>query len=386
MQEHNPNTASILELLSDNQELLTSGTQSGEYFRWIWRICHDYTENPYQEEYIDNINEERSYSGKRPFLTIVMRTQGKRLSQLREALLCLWSQTNRDFELIIVGHKVADENRDVIQRVIQEQESAFRERIRYYEIDYGTRSAPLNYGFSHARGRYIANCDDDDTVTQDWVNELYERSLTAKNCLLHVYTVTQAWSEVDVNGAKAVRADDIPRPRYCRPFSQTIQLHQNLCPFFSIAFPAFLFNKLNIWFDEELDTTEDWDYIMRTSLLVGVSDIEKTPLVYRLWSNTDSSHTVNDEKAWNVFKVMIKNKHDTYPVLLKEGKSADIRAFYSDPIGYAKRINRQEKMIAGNNGYAELLRYIVKTMFNENSITYRICAGIYNSLFRKRGY
>lgn len=386
MQKHDPDTASILELLSNNQELLTSGTQSGEYFRWIWSICHDYTENPHKEEYIDNINEERSYTGKRPFLTIVMRTQGKRVSQIREALLCLWAQTNRDFELIIVGHKVADENRNVIQRVIREQECAFRERIRYYEVDYGTRSAPLNYGFSHARGMYIVNCDDDDTVTQDWVNGLYERSLTAKDCLLHVYTVTQAWSEVDVNGAKAVRADDIPRPRYCRPFSQTIQLHQNLCPFFSIAFPAFLFNKLNIWFDEELDTTEDWEYIMRTSLLVGVSDIEKTPLVYRLWSNADSSHTVNDENAWEKYEERIKRKVDEYPVVLKRGSAREIEAFYTNTSHYAKRIRDEEVKFAKKVGYIEATKYYLKSFINKDSRLYRTCQLVYKRVFLRKGH
>ena len=37
--------------------------------------------------------------GEVPFLSVVMRTQGKRICALKEALLCLYAQTCRDFEV-----------------------------------------------------------------------------------------------------------------------------------------------------------------------------------------------------------------------------------------------------------------------------------------------
>ena len=46
-----------------------------------------------------------------PFLSVVMRTQGKRIEMLREAVLCLWAQTCQDFEVLIMGHNLDGEAR-----------------------------------------------------------------------------------------------------------------------------------------------------------------------------------------------------------------------------------------------------------------------------------
>ena len=41
-----------------------------------------------------------------PFLSVVMRTQGKRTNALKEALLCLNAQTDQDFEVIVMASDV----------------------------------------------------------------------------------------------------------------------------------------------------------------------------------------------------------------------------------------------------------------------------------------
>lgn len=383
MEKQKLDTASALELLSNSPELLSSATLVGEYLDWICSVCEEHKENKHKESYIKNIQEEEKYTGKRPFLSIVMRTQGKRISLLREVLLCLYSQSNQDFELIIVGHKVDLDNRDKIQRVIQEQEPSFRERIRYYEIDYGTRASPLNFGFSHARGLYIVNCDDDDIVLENWVSALYVKAQSSPNCLLHVYTVTQSWSAHEVGGSNAARADGYPQPAYCRDYSQFVQLHHNMCPFFSIAFPSYIFNKLNIWFDEELDTVEDWDYIMRTALLAGVADIPETLLIYRLWRNTESSHTLHNEYLWKKNEVEIIKKSDSYPVLLKPGYSAEIRAFYTNPVMYSKSFSKREMTSAGEISRVEKLKTVFKMHFRESGFIYRFCRRAYQFYKKK---
>ena len=40
----------------------------------------------------------------RPFLTVLVRTQGKRIEPLRDALLCLAAQSDQDFEVIVLDH------------------------------------------------------------------------------------------------------------------------------------------------------------------------------------------------------------------------------------------------------------------------------------------
>lgn len=376
----------ITDFVSGNSELFAPDTLVGEYAQWISHLTYEYEKNEHREVYIDNIQAAKAYAGERPFLSIVMRTQGKRISMLREVLLCLYAQSNQNFELIIVGHKVNREDSSKVQEVIKEQEETFRNRIRYYEIEYGARSAPLNYGFSHARGVFIVNCDDDDVVVQDWIEELYKQSQVTPNCLLHVYPVVQACSVHDIDGLLVTRADDTLRTRYCREYSQTVQLHHNMCPFFSIAFPAFLFNKLNIWFDECLDAVEDWDYIVRTALLVGVADIDKAELVYRLWTNAENSYTLVEKKRWEYFEKSVKHQQDTYFLLLKPGSSTNIRAFYSNPVNYAKSFNNGEENTAKKAGIVAYTRYIAKTIFKENGIIYHALRTVYKRIFKGKGF
>lgn len=376
----------ITDFVSGNSELFAPDTLVAEYAQWISHLTHEYEKNEHREVYIDNIQAAKAYTGERPFLSIVMRTQGKRISMLREVLLCLYAQSNQNFELIIVGHKVNREDSSKVQEVIKEQEETFRDRIRYYEIEYGTRSAPLNYGFSHARGVFIVNCDDDDVVLQEWIEELYKQSQVTPNCLLHVYPVVQASSAHDIDGLLATRADDTLKTRYCCDYPQTVQLHHNMCPFFSIAFPSFLFNKLNIWFDECLDAVEDWDYIARTALLVGVADINKTELVYRLWTNAENSCTLISGNRWDCFEKSIRNKHDTYPLLLKPGSATNIRAFYSNPVNYAKSFNNGEENTAKKAGIVAYTRYIAKTIFKENGIVYHALKMVYKTFFKGKGF
>ena len=44
-----------------------------------------------------------------------------------------------------------------------------RSKIKLERLYSGNRSAPLNFGFSLARGRYIAILDDDDVPFGNWV-------------------------------------------------------------------------------------------------------------------------------------------------------------------------------------------------------------------------
>lgn len=254
--------------------------------------------------YRDNIEQTLREDGERPFLTILIRTQGKREEGLREALLCVLAQTFSDYEVILIGHKVEEENKIIIQNILDDQQEEFRKKIRYIELNEGTRTTPLNVGFSLARGKYISVFDDDDILFDNWAEDFYNAARENDGKILHGYAFGQSWEAVKDSGYRAVNE---PLADYCKDFDLLSQLVTNKCPLMTLAFPTYLFQKLGICFNEELNVMEDWEYFMRLSLVCGVADIQKPVAIYRFWSNIENSATLHDQKEWDQIYLNIRD-------------------------------------------------------------------------------
>ncbi len=250
---------------------------------------------------------------KAPFLTVITRTQGSRIHELREVALCLSAQSNRDFEWIIIGHKVETAREEAVKELISELPDYLGARTRYLSVDWGTRATPLNVGFEQARGSYAVVLDDDDIVMDDWVDQFYQAAVKAPGRMLHAYCVAQKW-ERHQKGT-VLRAIGAPDPMYCKPFDWCSQFQINSCPLHSMAFPLYAHRELNIRFDETLNVTEDWDCIMRTASLTGVIDIPVVTAIYRLWS-TDTSHHVHKENEWEKTYNELVGKFGSVPLML----------------------------------------------------------------------
>ena len=59
------------------------------------------------------------------FLSVVMRTQGKRPEALKEVLLNLVGQTNQNFEVVILAHKIEKEKELNVKSILNELPSSF---------------------------------------------------------------------------------------------------------------------------------------------------------------------------------------------------------------------------------------------------------------------
>ena len=79
------------------------------------------------------------------FLSVVMRTQGRRIAELREALLCLAAQTCDDFEVILVAHRTTLTEQVAVERLVEDQPPHLRARLRLLLLDEGGRSAPSTW-------------------------------------------------------------------------------------------------------------------------------------------------------------------------------------------------------------------------------------------------
>ena len=261
----------------------------------------------------------------RPFLSVVTRTQGTRLQCLEEVLSCLAAQTNRDFELLVVCHRVTDEGRAGVRRVVSDQPSWLQERTRLIDVERPGRTAPLNDGFDAARGRYIAILDDDDTVLAHWVETFAALERAAPGPVLRAATLRQ--DAVPLPGSDDLVAVSIGNPfaAWASTFEFVDHLRVNHSPPLSLAFPRGAFHDLGVRFDESLAVTEDWDFLVRVAGLVGVRSSPEVTNIYRWWLGQASSRELHSSAEWDDARERVLARIDSTVLLLPPGGATRFR-------------------------------------------------------------
>jgi len=246
-------------------------------------------------------------------ITVIMRTQGKRIEALNEALLCLSAQTNTDFDICLVGHKVSPMASKDIQEAVNQLPTFINSRLRYIEVNEGGRSHPLNVALSLLSSDYFVALDDDDLVFDNFIEAFVKGIRNNTGSAIHSGVFTQEWEYR--NGAAC--SLNWPKPDYCDAFDAILQLNENHCPIMSLAFPSYLVNQFGLYYDETLSTLEDWDFIYRATQLCGVFESGANTSIYRLWkSAADTSHSLHSEEEWEDNRVQILQKMNQYPLLL----------------------------------------------------------------------
>lgn len=270
------------------------------------------------------------------FLSVVIRTQGKRNRLLLEALDSLNSQTCQDFEIIIVGHKVNEADKRQLSELINNLNDKLKEKITLDFLDKGNRTAPLNYGFSISSGKYFAVLDDDDVVLPRWV-ELFSENACGK--LLHCYCYEQDWKTVDNKSVSVSDYKDV----YLSDFILKRQIQINMCPLHSLAFPSFLFRDFAFVFDESLSTNEDWDFLMRTAMFAGIKNIREPGCIYKKWIDIENSVTRHSKSEWRNCEEQLKNKLLNMNICLSK---EDTNIYVSDADSYVPEGKKVKSLLA----------------------------------------
>ena len=313
--------------IEDKLANMPSESSVGQYFAWLNRLVEKNQENDlYKNTYLPMIQqEEKEREEHRPFLTVLTRTQGKRPEMLRETLLSLVGQSDHDFELILIGHKLEEDQKAMVEQIIHEQPEMLRKRIRFVELDHGNRTTPLNVGFALAHGQYVAVLDDDDIVMDHWVESFHQAAKGHEGMVLHAYVFAQDWETVTTDtGRNALRAVAAPSSIYCTKFDILTQMRLNRCPLLGLAFPVYYFHKMGFIFDETLTTTEDWDYLMQLSAFAGVVDIDEGTSIYRLWKNAENSYTLHDKSEWKRNDRLIQDKIMDMALIIPQGNRKSV--------------------------------------------------------------
>jgi 2-polyprenyl-3-methyl-5-hydroxy-6-metoxy-1,4-benzoquinol methylase len=313
-----------------NHPLLSRGTPGNALLTMLRKNAEPCgTVNQFVRAYLPSVSsrEQQASPADAPFLTVVIRTQGMRIESLRESMLCLSAQTDQDFEVLVVGHRLDLDRQLGVERVIADQMEAMRSKTRLLKVDYGERAAPLNAAFENARGQYVAMYDDDDLVFGHWVESFKKLASSNPGKLLRTTAVSQTWDKVSFHGNKlATRSKSGYRAEYPDEFDLFDHLVENRSPLHSLAFPRALFAELGFRFDETLTTAEDWDFIMSVCHIAGVAGTAEIACVYRRWDNASSSYTTHDQEEWNANYLYSLRKIDSRPLILPPGYTRKVRS------------------------------------------------------------
>lgn len=270
-------------------------------------------------------------SASAPFLTVVTRTQGKRIFQLREMLLSLAGQSVDDFDVLIVRHKCDGAAAAAVEALVASFPSSLAAKIRVVDCSAEGRSAPLNASLRFVLGRYVAFLDDDDFVFGHWVETFRKLARDNPGKIARAKCVRQdfSWLPAGRLGPYAGATSWFETP-YPGRYDVLRSLVGNQTPFMALAFPMAVFRDLRLRFDESLDTAEDWDLTCRAAQLCGVASDPSVTAVYRRWKNTETSATAHSSREWRANRLRIIDKLNRQPLLLPPGTVAPVAAMGED--------------------------------------------------------
>lgn len=293
------------------------------------------------------IREELQREQHRPFLSIVTRTQGRRPGTLRDALLALAAQSCDDFELIVLGHKLDHAAQLLVERILEDCPKSLREKTRFVRVEHGNRTAPLNRGFALARGDYVSILDDDDLPLTHWIETFRNLARENPGTVLRTIAVKQECDEIEGrDGVPIARAVGGFQNEYPVSFDLLQHLRVNLTPPIALAFPRAAFQDFGVRFDESLTTTEDWDFLMRTAFVCGVSSAESVTCIYRWWKSEESSRSVHSPQEWRDNYQRIISRFDRMPLLMPAGTARRLR----DAINHIDWLQSELTALEGKRG------------------------------------
>lgn len=203
-------------------------------------------------------------------VSVVVRTRN-RPALLREALESLRAQTARPAQVVVVNdggasvEQVATAFRGVFDLTLEES-SARR-----------GRSHAANRGVALARQELVAFLDDDDLGYPDHLERLVRAHRSGPEPVVYSDAVTAVYG----------RRDESPEPlqrtlQYSLDFDPDYLLLANYIPLHTLMLPRALFSAAG-GFDEKLEYSEDWDFLIRLSFETSFRHIRAVTCEYRVF-------------------------------------------------------------------------------------------------------
>ena len=245
-----------------------------------------------------------------PSFSVIVRTQGRRPGSLIEAVESVLAQSYARFEVLVVVHGDAASYR-AVRESLPERARTWPHRV--LRTTGGGRARPLNVGLEAASGDYVCFLDDDDLARPGWLEAFASAAGRAPGTIVRAVAETQAWTTL--GGEEPIHpAGEIERP-YAPIFDLLAHMSGNATPICSVAVPRAGTERLGVRFDESLPVFEDWEFLMRLAMLVGVTSIPDATTLYRRLDHGNAD-TVHDPATWNSAHWAVINRLASRPVLL----------------------------------------------------------------------
>jgi len=218
-----------------------------------------------------------------PLVSFVMRTVGGRPREIRRAIASVAANTWRPLEVVVVYQGGENEQWQDLQKLPDEFPSLIV-RVLTNPATGDRRAQNLNIGWEQAQGRYLGFLDDDDTLASNHVELL----------VASMQTTGKAWAYAQVtlrkeNEALEMVSESQPFRRHA--FSLKSLWTENFLPIHSFLIDR---SKLNAVlrqqpFHEELDRSEDWDFLLRLAFYHEPAVVEEFTATYHV--STGSRNT-----------------------------------------------------------------------------------------------
>lgn len=211
-------------------------------------------------------------------VAVLVRTRN-RPALLKEALESLRAQTARPTQVVLVndgGASVAD--------VVSSFREAFEISLREQPERCG-RSAAANRAAEAARADLMAFLDDDDRCYPDHLERLIRAYRAGPEPVVYSDAVTVIFARGE-NGWQ-------PQHRtlqYSLDYDPDYLLLANYIPLHTLLLPRTLFQKVR-GFDEALDYSEDWDFLIRLSFETAFRHVRAVTCEYRVFQDPDRDFT-----------------------------------------------------------------------------------------------
>ncbi len=236
-----------------------------------------------------------------PKVSVIVPTKDRTLF-LKKAIESLLEQTYENVEIIVVN----DGGKTVLPVIDGYREEA---RIIYAEV-VKTKgpAAARNCGLKKAGGKYIAYLDDDDVFYPDHIETLvaYLEKSECKAAYSDAYCIHQEYE----NGEYVTKKKDLP---YSFDFDQDLILVKNLFPALCLIHEKSCLDEAG-YFDETLETHEDWDLWIRLSRKYKFAHVRKVTCEYT--RRRDSTSLTGERKG--DFLRTLRIIHGRYGHFLKD--------------------------------------------------------------------
>ena len=220
-------------------------------------------------------------------VSVVIRTRN-RPALLKEALESLRAQTARPRQVVIVNDGGASP-----KEVANAFRSDFDVALEEPKQRRG-RSAAANRGVAVAKEELVSFLDDDDRCFPDHLERLVAGARQGPEPVVYSDAVTVVYGQGESGWEPRVRT-----LQYSLDFDPDYLLYANYIPIHTLLLPRVLFTKVG-GFDEGLDYSEDWDFLIRLSAETPFRHLRAVTCEYRVFEavSNDPTHVAAGAAAF----------------------------------------------------------------------------------------